>query len=315
MVENLREVIKEVSDNSHQVAATSEQLSVRSEDITLATERNGEHIQNIRDGSYDQVKNALNINDVVTNVSNSMEKLVERIENVEKYFEQATVKSNTGDGIIRKGIERMGVIQEKSELMTASITDLDEKSDQINEIISIITAIAEQTNLLALNAAIESARAGEHGKGFAVVADEVRKLAEQSSKSTSQIRDLIGEIQVETERAVTASKDGNKAVEDGMDVITQAGTAFNDISQSISHVTTEVEQVAVSMKNINLDISQIVNLSETIVGISEGHSTHTEQVAESTEQQTAAMQEIRAAANSLSAMSERLEEKVKSFKV
>ena len=69
------------------------------------------------------------------------------------------------------------------------------RSNEVGQIIEIITAISDQINLLALNAAIEAARAGEAGKGFSVVADEVRKLAEQSASSAHQISTLVREIQ------------------------------------------------------------------------------------------------------------------------
>ena len=85
----------------------------------------------------------------------------------------------------------------------AVVTKLGERSKEIGQIVENISGIAGQTNLLALNAAIEAARAGEQGRSFAVVAEEVRKLAEQSQEAAKQIANLIGEIQGDTDKALS----------------------------------------------------------------------------------------------------------------
>jgi methyl-accepting chemotaxis protein len=124
-----------------------------------------------------------------------------------------------------------------------AMTEINESSKKIADIIGVIDEIAFQTNLLALNAAVEAARAGEQGRGFAVVASEVRSLAGRSATAAKEIKDLI--------------QDSVKKVEDGSVLVAQSGQTLEQIVSSVKKVSDIIAEIAAASREQSSGIEQV----------------------------------------------------------
>jgi methyl-accepting chemotaxis protein len=124
-----------------------------------------------------------------------------------------------------------------------AMTDINDASKKIADIIGVIDDIAFQTNLLALNAAVEAARAGEQGRGFAVVASEVRSLAGRSATAAKEIKELI--------------QDSVRKVEDGSVLVTQSGQTLEKIVASVKKVSDIVAEIAAASREQSSGIEQV----------------------------------------------------------
>ncbi|MFN3210473.1 MAG: methyl-accepting chemotaxis protein [Roseovarius sp.] len=219
------------------VTRISSQFAERSASIT-------EQAQKVAAGAQTLGCTTEEISASVEELSASIDSIAQNSRLSDDIAQRTKKEADIGAGAIDRSIESMDLINASSE--------------EINEIVKVISEIAGQTNMLAFNAAIEAARAGEHGLGFSVVADEVRKLAERSSQATKEITKLISETV--------------KRVSQGSEVSREAGAAFKKILEGIGETTESISQISVAVteqqtaaRDVADSVQQIVEASEEAV--------------------------------------------------
>jgi len=181
--------------------------------------------------------------------------------------------SNEGQQVIHSAVTTMRETNQQAKATSKIVASLENKSEQIKGITSVINGIAEQTNLLALNAAIEAARAGEQGRGFAVVADEVRVLAHKTGEATQEIGVTIDEIGKDVQSAVDTMSKLVQGIGTGTEATEAVGEQLKIINEQAELIHVQVQEIASGTEQNSTEVNQI----SSAIGSVSGHLQTTEQ--------------------------------------
>ena len=227
----MRQITGSLARISSGLDLASRQLSSVSQQMSANAEETSSQATVVSSSSHQ-------VNQSVQTVASGTEEMTASIREISKSTSESV---RVADNAVRRADET-----------NENVAKLGRNSEEIGNIIKLITSIAEQTNLLALNAAIEAARAGEAGKGFAVVANEVKDLAKETSKATEDISRKIAAIQGDTQGAISS-------ITEIANIIRQISDIQNTIASAVEEQTVTTNEIAKSVSEAARGTSEITN--------------------------------------------------------
>lgn len=245
---NLETSAEQTSESVQRMIASIREVQSTSRSQSATVDRNGEVIAEMIRSIQQVSENVTTQATFVEETSAAVTEMAENISSVSSIAQRASTVSQS----LRKTSEEGERIV--SDTVTA-IQEVSDASDQVTEIVKLISKIAAQTNLLAMNAAIEAAHAGDAGAGFAVVADEVRTLASESASSAKRI---VERIKLMHER-----------IENGVALSTKAGQAFQSVAEDVQNTDDLIRTISDAMNEQQAAIQDVLSSIDTLVQATE----------------------------------------------
>jgi len=267
-------------------------VSASAQQVSKATSEAGAITKKLLAAAQQQSKEIYHAGDAVELMTTSIKEVDASAARSADAARQTLEVTAQGTLAVQNSITGMDGIREQIQETSKRIKRLGESSQEIGEIVDLISDITEQTNVLALNAAIQAASAGEAGRGFSVVAEEVQRLAERSADATKQIGLLVKAIQNDTHDAVAAMEQTTQGVVEGAKLADAAGQSLREIEQNTLGLANLVSSISVSTQMQTEMARELADVTNAILQI-------TEQTTEGTNRTSASVAEVEKLATEL----------------
>jgi twitching motility protein PilJ len=278
-IEELRRLVSGITKAADEVGSATDEAQKITSQLLQATQKQWTEIQVT---GQSVIRMTESINQVSGNAFKSADVAQQSLSAAEK-----------GRQAVQNAIRGMNDIREQIQETSKRIKRLGESSQEIGEIVQLITDITEQTNVLALNAAIQAASAGEAGRGFAVVAEEVQRLAERSGEATKHISAIIKSIQRDTLDAVEAMERSTQGVVEETRVADEAGQALQEIENVSRKLDTLIASISTATQEQAKAAAQVVSNMKDIRTITQLTTDGTRKTASSAAQLNALANELK----------------------
>jgi len=250
LINNFRQLLSEIKKSIMILTDSIQNLSVTSKEISTTSNQQAASIKEIVSTMEDSEKLSKSISAEINEVA--------KISNLTKDF------VDKGFKYINKNLLQMDKIKKSNSQNIIGIKDLDDKIENIWEIVKIINDIADQTKIIAFNAELEATAAGEAGKNFQIVAGEIRRLADNIVYSTNEIKNMITEIQHSSNNLIDETENGTLKIKEGWQISIRLKELFKNIltsseesAKSADHIASNINQQASSFEQILLTLKQI----------------------------------------------------------
>lgn len=314
-VKNIRNLIIEINETSINLSSSAEELSAISSSFAGKSEKQNNFSIEVMQKVKWITGNVEGVATQIDNEFNKMSNLIQIMDTLSGIIQRIDENTTNAASVIKFITDNAAEGEVSLKKMMKSISNLEDRSKDMNGIVTIINDISDRINLLSLNAAIEAARAGEAGRGFAVVAGEISKLADATSSSISEISRII----MDNERELG---DGILHVENTVKVISLIMNGFDGIKKWIEGIAVQIKEQIGTKESVQHEVHEIRIMSDTIRKTTRAQKDSVleinilmESINSETEAISSGSQELAAGAEEVNAMSENLRAKVSLFKI